>query len=352
VPIKCAVKLDEFTRLACQPFDWEFTGESTFSPPEFTPPSDFGLGLIVGPSGSGKTTLLREHFGLPSPLDWDESRSVVSQIAATPDEAVQRLCAVGLNSVPTWCKPRHILSTGEGFRADLARSLRDGAVVDEFTSTVDRTVGKAASVGLRRLVDKMCLHRVVVASCHYDIVEWLQPDWVFDTQAGFLPRGSLWPRPKIELEIEPCQRSAWSIFAPHHYLTRSLAQCSSCWWAWWNENLVGFVSVIPFPHPLVKRARREHRTVVLPDYQGFGIGVRLSDAVARHHVEELGYAYYSRTSHPRMGEYRERHPNWKGTDSNRKKSRRGDKGLGSVEHWKPDLNRVCYSHRWIADDVR
>ena len=195
------------------------------------------------------------------------------------------------------------------------------------------------------------MRRVVLASCHYDIIEWLQPDWVFDTQVGMLPRGSLRRRPEIELAIEPCQRSAWSIFAPHHYLSRKLAQCSSCWWVWWGSDLVAFTSVIPFPHPQVKRARREHRTVVLPDYQGFGMGVRISDEIARHHVEDLGFPYYSRTSHPRMGEYRERHPNWVGTDSNRKKSRRGGENLGNLDHWTPDLNRTCYSHKWVSDGV-
>lgn len=350
--LTCSVDLDPTTTAACRPFDFTFTGESVFEVPAFLPPDDFALGLVVGPSGSGKSTILREHFGESESLVWDPSKSIVSQIGTSPEDAIERLSSVGLSSVPTWCRPRQVLSTGEGFRADLARSVRDGVVIDEFTSTVDRNVGKAASVGLRRLVDRRGFRRVVVASCHYDIVEWLQPDWVFDTSTGFLPRGCLRPRPEIELEIEPCGREVWSVFAPHHYMTGKLAGFCRCWLAWWGDNLVGFASVIPFPHPQVANARREHRTVVLPDFQGLGIGVRLSDEIARHHVEDLGYRYYSRTAHPRMGAYRERSPNWKPTDSNKKPSRRGDKNLGSLASWKPDLSRVCFSHEWVSSGVR
>jgi GNAT superfamily N-acetyltransferase len=290
---------------------------------------------------------LREYFKLSDSFNWDNSKSIVSQIAATPKEAMERLSCVGLNSVPDWCKPRSILSTGQGFRADLASILSNDSVIDEFTSTVDRTVAKSISTGVRRYVDKYNLRNVVLASCHYDIIDWLQPDWVFDTTIGFLPRGSLQQRPKIELEIEPCRRSVWSIFAPHHYLSGKIAQSRYCWWVWWNEVLVGFSSSIPFPHPKTKRARREHRTVILPDFQGLGIGVRVSDEIARHHVEDLGYKYYSRTAHPRMGEYREKHPNWKPTDSNKKKTRRGTENLGNLG-WQLDLSRICYSHEYVS----
>lgn len=349
--LKCEVELDEFTKEACKPFDFTFDGTSIFRVPDFSPPKDFSIGLIVGPSGSGKSSLLRKHFGEPIKPAWDSRLSIVSQIAATPNEAIEVLSAVGLNSVPSWCKPRHVLSNGEGFRADLAKSVRDGAVVDEFTSVVDRNVAKAASVGLRRLVDRRGYKGVVCASCHYDIIEWLQPDWVFDVSTGVItPRGSLQPRPKIELSIEPCDRKVWSIFAPHHYMTASLLSSAQCWAAWWGESLVGFASTIPFPHGSIKNARREHRTVVLPDYQGLGIGVRLSDAVADWVVRVQGKRYYSKTAHPRMGEYRDRHPNWHPTSSSkvidpRARHRVAVKSGMGIDY-AATYHRFCYSHEY------
>lgn len=351
--IECSVLLDDFTAKACEPFDYKFEGITRFTLPDLVPPADFSLGMIVGPSGSGKSQLLSEHFGSPANIEWDRNRAIVSQVSDDPADAVARLSAVGLNSVPSWCKPRHVLSNGEGFRADLARTLKDGAVIDEFTSVVDRNVAKAASVGLRRFVDRYQLKRVVVAACHYDIIEWLQPDWVFDTATGvFTPRGSLQPRPKIELAIEPCDRKVWPIFAPHHYLSERLLSSAHCWTAWWEDALVGFASTAPFPHGSIRNARREHRTVILPDFQGLGIGVRLSDEVARHTVEDLGKRYYSKTAHPRMGEYRDRHPNWKQTSASRVVDPRARHGVavksGVGIDYAATYHRMCWSHEWIA----
>lgn len=345
--LRSEVTLDEFVSKACEPFDYKFTGVTEFTVPPFAPPADFALGLIVGPSGSGKSSLLKEHFGGPSTPAWDTTKAIVSQVGTSPEDAVSRLSAVGLNSVPSWCKPRHVLSNGEGFRADLAQVLKDGAVVDEFTSVVDRNVAKAASVGLRRFVDRYQLKGVVVASCHYDIIEWMQPDWVFDVSTGvFAPRGSLQPRPKIELEIVPCDRAVWPIFAPHHYLSAKIGSSAHCWSAWWGDTLVGFSCTIPFPHGSIKNARREHRTVILPDFQGLGLGVRLSDAIAQHTVEDLGHRYYSKTAHPRMGEYRDRHPHWKSAI----RHGGGDKKLSKmhVGTFSLERTRICWSHEWVA----
>jgi GNAT superfamily N-acetyltransferase len=57
---------------------------------------------------------------------------------------------------------------------------------------------------------------------------------------------------------------------------------------------------------------RECRTVVLPDFQGLGIGVRFSNAIADIFIEE-GSRYFSKTAHIRMGEYRQNNPLWRAT---------------------------------------
>lgn len=67
-------------------------------------------------------------------------------------------------------------------RVDLARALleKDFVVFDEFTSVVDRTVAKTACIAINKAV-KRTKKKFVAVSCHYDILEWLCPDWVFDT---------------------------------------------------------------------------------------------------------------------------------------------------------------------------
>ena len=77
-----------------------------------------------------------------------------------------------------------------------------------------------------------------------------------------------------------------------------------------NDELVGFAASIAFPNGYIKRGWRGHRTVVLPDFQGLGIGVRLSDFVAETHVRE-GKRYFSRTAHPRVNGYRAASPLWR-----------------------------------------
>jgi len=151
---------------------------------------EWQIGLIVGPSGSGKTTIGNALFGGGKIADlyagWPKDRPIVDAIAPGGDfDAVTgALANVGLGDVPSWLRPFNALSNGQQFRAGLARVISEGAdmtVVDEFTSVVDRQIAKigamAFSKGWRRNRGKRC----VLLACHYDIVEWLQPDWVYDT---------------------------------------------------------------------------------------------------------------------------------------------------------------------------
>ena len=89
---------------------------------------------------------------------------------------------VGFGSVPSWLKPYDVLSNGEKMRVDLARTLleKDFAVFDEFTSVVDRNVAKTASIAINKAIKKQD-KKIILISCHYDIIDWLQPDWIFDT---------------------------------------------------------------------------------------------------------------------------------------------------------------------------
>ena len=187
-PLSVEIYTDEFIKAAEKAFDCAAGGKSEFYPwkkPNL--PTDFRIGVIVGSSGSGKSTLLKEFGTEESPI-WFPERAIVSHFE-NPDDAINRLTSVGLNSVPSWYKPYHVLSNGEQFRADLARKVMDGAVIDEFTSVVDRNVAKAASVALSRYVKQHNIKNIVLSTCHRDILEWLEPDWVIDTDLGEYTEG-------------------------------------------------------------------------------------------------------------------------------------------------------------------
>jgi ABC-type ATPase with predicted acetyltransferase domain len=188
-PLTTSVIRDEYILASEKAFDCVFDGTSKFYPwllPESLP-KQFKIGVIVGSSGSGKSTLLK-NFGLEENPIWETNKSILSHFES-PEDGINKLSSVGLNSVPSWYKPYHVLSNGEKFRADLARKIKSNVVIDEYTSVVDRNVAKAASVSLSRFIKNNDIHNVVLSTCHRDILDWLEPDWVIDTDSGELIEG-------------------------------------------------------------------------------------------------------------------------------------------------------------------
>lgn len=183
-PLISSVSRDEFIAASEKAFDCAFDGTSKFYPWKLPAklPKKFKLGVIVGSSGSGKSTLLKQ-FGVEEQPQWDSSKSIISHFDS-PDDGINKLSSVGFNTIPSWYKPYDVLSNGEKFRADLARKIKSNAVIDEYTSVVDRTVAKAASVALSRYIKNNDIENVVLSTCHRDIVDWLEPDWVIDTDTG------------------------------------------------------------------------------------------------------------------------------------------------------------------------
>lgn len=239
------------------------------------------IGVVVGPSGSGKTSLGRKVFGDGAMYDpsWPSDAPIVDAIAPGGDfDAVTgALASVGLGSVPSWLRPYHVLSNGEKFRANLARLVSEApaqAVVDEFTSVVDRQIAKIGALAFQKAW-RRTNGRVVLLSCHYDILEWLEPDWIFDTATGkFAGRGL--QRPRIDLDIWQTDWRYWNLFEPHHYLKVPKMIAATCY--------VGAVGGEPVAHlavstrPGVKEARA-CRMVVMPEWQGAGVGMRFLNAV-------------------------------------------------------------------------
>lgn len=158
---------------------------------------DWSIGLIVGPSGSGKTTIGRSLFGGGRIVDlyagWPDDMPIVEAISPGGDfdTVTGSLANVGLGDVPAWLRPFKALSNGQQFRAGLARLISEAqndVIVDEFTSVIDRQIAKIGAMAFGKGWRRNRGKRVVLLSCHYDIIEWLQPDWVFDTGTGELKK--------------------------------------------------------------------------------------------------------------------------------------------------------------------
>lgn len=295
--------------------DWSHTAELP------DPGEDWQIGVIVGASGSGKTSIGSRYFpdaGIHDLYaDWATDRPVIDAISPEGafDDVTSSLVAVGLGDVPAWLRPFNVLSNGEKFRAGLARLIcerPDHVVVDEFTSVIDRQVARVGAAAFAKVWRKG-KGKIVLLSCHYDILDWVQPDWVYDTREARLSRDCLWRRPDINLEIYKVSGKLWSYFQPHHYLKLPHPVAASYFVGVVDGEPVCHVAFSPAFHI---KGYRAARLVVLPEWQGIGIGTAFLNELCRLHLEGKGrcekpYKTYFTTSHPQLCRSLNRRSTWK-----------------------------------------
>lgn len=321
---------------------------------------DWNIGVIVGPSGSGKSTLASEAFpdALMADWQWDGSKSLLDSFPKTMGikDITALLSQVGFSSPPSWLRPFHVLSNGEQFRVSIARGLaesKDMLVVDEFTSVIDRTVAQIGSAAIAKAVRRR-KQKFVAVSCHYDILEWLQPDWVYDVSSGHFARDCL-QRPPISLQIKSVPNSYWEIFRKHHYLSHSLHKAAKSFAAFYKGRPIAFTAILHMPHPSGTQWK-EHRTVCLPDFQGVGIGNAMSNFIAGAYSGVRGRPYGSVTANPAMVNYRARSPLWRmtrppslptGTSTKKRKNKSLSKFVGSFQ-----THRLTSSFKYVGPKNR
>lgn len=273
----------------------------------------WNVGLIVGPSGSGKSTLLRERFGSPRCLDWDADSVIDAFDSSFAMQEIASVCqAVGFNTIPAWRRRFAVLSNGEQFRVTLARLMLEAGTdvvpIDEFTSVVDRQVAKIGSHAVQKYArrhDK----RIVCASVHDDIIDWLQPDWIIQMPTMHLERRSLRGRPSVDVCIERCDYDVWSLFAPFHYLTHDLHRAAKCFCLSVNGRKAAFAATLHRPHAHVKNLEGLSRIVTLPDWQGLGLAFVLSDALGSA-FKAIGKDLHTYPAHPSLIRNYDKSPNY------------------------------------------
>lgn len=276
------------------------------------------LGVIVGPSGSGKSSLGARIWGTEAIYQpsWPERCPIVDAIAPRGDfdQVTAALASVGLGAVPAWLRPYRVLSNGERFRADLARLVCEAparVVVDEFSSVVDRQIARFGALAFQKAW-RRGVGQCVLLSCHYDIIEWLEPDWIYDSGTGRYSGRGLWRRPRFELELWQTDWRYWPLFEPHHYLKLPRMIAATNYVGTVDGELVAHVAVSTRQGLVEARACR---LVVMPEWQGAGVGVRFLDAVCARWL--AGENRYSRpmttlfhTSHPGLAGALRRNPAW------------------------------------------
>jgi len=317
---------------------------------------DWNIGVIYGGSGTGKTTLLKE-FGNLNIDKFDEQKPLISNFDwLEPKEATFLLSAMGLASVPTWLRPFNLLSNGEQYRASLAYKVGkakngDIILIDEFTSVVDRDVAKAMSNALQKYIRRNN-KKIILASCHFDIMEWLQPDWTYSPLKGRLEKTDYLRqgKPKIELQIFRCRYETWDIFKQHHYLTENLNKAAKNFVSLYNDKPIAFMAILPFPHGNIKNGYRISRVVVLPDFQGMGIGFKFVNWFGQVYKND-NKTIYIKTSNPALWKSFERSNNWlftSGTNGEKKAEMMQSKKIASTGTFKTST-RISKSYKFIGD---
>lgn len=269
--------------------------------------NDWKIGLIVGKSGSGKTTIAKQLFENSYITKFEyTNKSILDDMPnwCSVSDITNAFNSVGFSSPPSWLKPYSVLSNGEKMRCDLARAIlekNEMIVFDEFTSVLDRNVAKIGSFAIQKAIRKSD-KKFIAVGCHYDVEDWLMPDWVFntDTMTFHSFEGQKKNRPKIKFNIYKAKnKSIWRMFAKHHYLSHTHNNAAHVYLATINNQIAGFLSVLHFPHPHVKNIKKVHRLVILPDYQGAGFGIKFLNEIGKIYKKQ-NYRYSIVTSAPSL----------------------------------------------------
>jgi GNAT superfamily N-acetyltransferase len=291
--------------------------------------SGWSIGLIVGPSGSGKTSMGRQFWGEDALDDfsgWPTDKPIIDAIAPKGDfnDVTAALASVGLGTVPAWLRPYPVLSNGEKFRANLARIICEApkqVVIDEFTSVVDRQIAKFGALAFAKSWKRLAKeggNQCVLLSCHYDIIDWVEPDWVFDTATGKYAGRGLWRRPKFELEIWQTDWRYWHLFEPHHYLKLPKMVAATNYVGTVDGELVSHIAFATRPGLVEARACR---LVIMPEWQGAGVGTRFLNSLCEMWLKgenRFGKPMPSlfHTSHPGLCEVLRRDKKWAQVSAN------------------------------------
>ena len=87
-----------------------------------------------------------------------------------------------------------------------------------------------------------------------------------------------------------------------------ISNSAQCYGLYDHDEIVAFIGVIHFPHPKNKKIKKVTRLVVLPDYQGIGLGVAFLNTIAEIYKD---YDFRITTSAKNLIYALNNHKNWR-----------------------------------------
>ena len=381
ITLEHVVQCDEWTKEASLPYDYPHDGvnktEIALVALDDIQDTAHSIGVIFGPSGCGKTTTARRLFGESADIQReqpDDRKRVWEMLRCGSLDQEEVLNAVDLDPELFREREYRTLSIGEQHRVDIAVTLSRSLcelkhcrlskeaqskwfVVDEFTSFLDRRCALKVVDGVNGYIQRKQLQNLLFLSCHSDIVGLIDNAFIVDllhrrismesaerrdthihrgghcgNRQGIKWDDRIFDRPTLTITLRPANYKDFDpMFAVHHYKTRDINSGALCFGAFLRfedsvsgrsrKILVGFTSVITadsFHYDQYQYSG--HRTVVLPRYQGLGIGSRISDATGEwlKRQRPKSIVLHSKTAHPWYGRSRNRNPLWKAMGGNGK----------------------------------
>ncbi|CAD7939926.1 unnamed protein product [Amoebophrya sp. A120] len=130
----------------------------------------------------------------------------------------------------------------------------------------------------------------------------------------------LFAAPKLSFVVKPLPtefdkvEKIWKDhFEKHHYLRPGLPKGMQSFLvrdATSNQSVAFYGASVQCGRGLNKACCRETRMVILPEFQGLGIGPRLSDAMAQLYLDHGCTRYFGHTGHPGLGGWRNNSSLW------------------------------------------
>lgn len=141
-------------------------------------------------------------------------------------------------------------------------------------------------------------------------------------------------------------KDIWRVFREHHYLTKDFNKGAFTYLITLDNKVIGFNSILNQPSGTCKFSFRTHRLVILPDYQGLGIGTKFEEFIGEYLLKQ-GEKLYLRTTHLRLGRHCLESNKWIAASQNLIVRKKND---NSTKYKTVDCSRKAYSFEYVGED--
>ena len=141
-------------------------------------------------------------------------------------------------------------------------------------------------------------------------------------------------------------KDIWRVFREHHYLTKDFNKGAFTYLITLDNKVIGFNSILNQPSGTCKFSFRTHRLVILPDYQGLGIGTKFEEFIGEYLLKQ-GEKLYLRTTHLRLGRHCSESNKWVAASQNLIVRKKND---NSSKYKTLDCSRKAYSFEYVGED--